>query len=319
MSRFKPASKERRKLRAALFGPSGSGKTFTALRIATGLGGRIGVIDTEDKTASLYADRFKFDVLDLTRKAIPDYVAAMADAKGDGFDVVIIDSLSHGWQELLEEVDRLAATKFKGNTWSAWSEGTPKQKQMVKAILELNAHAHIIVTMRSKTVWEQEDDGRGRKRPVRIGLAPEQGKGIEYEFDLLMELTTEHVGTVIKDRTDRCQDRIIEKPGEDFGKELAAWLSEGATPAPTPAPEPAPSADPGSSGEALFRWADFTDIEEGTTLIDRLVAWGTAHHFRHDIQEWTPQQAKRGYQVARKALDAELAATHGATNGAAHF
>ena len=40
---FKKASKSSSKLRAALFGPSGAGKTFTALRIATGLGGPIAV------------------------------------------------------------------------------------------------------------------------------------------------------------------------------------------------------------------------------------------------------------------------------------
>jgi hypothetical protein len=32
---------------------------------------------------------------------------------------------------------------------------------------------------------------------------------------------------VIKDRTGKFQDRIIEKPGEDFGMEILAWLNEG--------------------------------------------------------------------------------------------
>jgi hypothetical protein len=60
---------------------------------------------------------------------------------------------------------------------------------------------------------------------VRVGLAPEQGKGIEYEFDLLLELSPDHVGHVIKDRTGKFQDVLLEKPGEDFGQALAAWLS----------------------------------------------------------------------------------------------
>ena len=38
---FTPATKSKSKLRCAIFGPSGSGKTFTALRMATGIGGRI--------------------------------------------------------------------------------------------------------------------------------------------------------------------------------------------------------------------------------------------------------------------------------------
>jgi hypothetical protein len=62
---------------------------------------------------------------------------------------------------------------------------------------------------------------------------PEQGKGIEYEFDMLMEVSTEHIVNVIKDRTGKFQDKLIEKPGPKFGKEIASWLNEGAEPEPT--------------------------------------------------------------------------------------
>jgi len=86
--------------------------------------------------------------------------------------------------------------------------------------------------MRSKTEWTAQADDRGRVRPMRVGLTPEQGKGIEYEFDLLLEMSTEHVATVIKDRTGKFQDVIITKPSEEFGQQLAAWLSEGQDVAP---------------------------------------------------------------------------------------
>lgn len=229
---FTRATKRTTKLRAALFGPSGSGKTFSALRIAKGIGGRLAVIDTERGSASKYADRFEFDVLELHKKAIPDYVAALAQAQEAGYEVLILDSLSHAWQELVAEVEKIAAARFKGNTWSAWSEGTPKQRALVDAILAFPGH--VLATMRSKTEWSLQADG-GKSRPVRVGLAPEQGKGIEYEFDLLLELSAEHVCNCIKDRTGRFQDRLIEKPGEDLGRELVAWLSEGAMPAPAAA------------------------------------------------------------------------------------
>ena len=220
---FKKATKSSAKLRAALFGPSGAGKTFTALRIAAGLGGAIAVIDTERGSASKYADRFGFDVLDLEHAAIPSYEGAIEAAARAGYPVLVVDSLSHGWQELLQEVDRLAAAKYRGNTWSAWSEGTPKQRALVDAILSYPGH--VIATMRSKTEWSVEANGKGKQAPVRVGLAPEQGKGIEYEFDLLLELSPDHVGHVIKDRTGKFQDALLDKPGEDFGRALAAWLS----------------------------------------------------------------------------------------------
>jgi len=220
---FKKATKSPAKLRAALFGPSGAGKTFTALRIAAGLGGPVAVIDTERGSASKYADRFAFDVLDLEHAGIPSYQGAIEAAAQAGYPVLVIDSLSHGWQELLQEVDRLANAKYRGNTWSAWSEGTPKQRALVNAILTYPGH--VIATMRSKTEWSIESDGKGKQKPVRVGLAPEQGKGIEYEFDLLLEISPDHIGRVIKDRTGKFQDELLEKPGEEFGKALAKWLA----------------------------------------------------------------------------------------------
>ena len=228
---FKKASKARSKLRAAIFGPAGAGKTFSSLRLATGIGGRIAVIDSERGTASKYADRFDFDVCDLgaNEHTIAHYVNAIKDAGTAGYDVLILDSMTHAWQQLLAEIDALAKAKYRGNTWSAWSQGTPIQRSLVDAILDYPGH--VIATMRSKTEWTTEKDSRTDKdKPVRIGLAPEQGKGIEYEFDMLFELSTEHILTVIKDRSGKFQDRCIPEPSEDLGREMAAWLDDGVTP-----------------------------------------------------------------------------------------
>ena len=228
---IRKATKSQSKLRMAMFGPSGAGKTMSSLRIAAGLldgtESRIGLIDTERGSASKYSDRFDFDVIELDgRKDVETVIGAIKAFAEAGHGVLIIDSLSHAWQELLAEVDRLAKTRFKGNTWSAWSEGTPKQRSLVDAILDYPGH--VIATMRSKTEWSTETDSRtGKQKPVRVGLAPEQGKGVEYEFDVLLELSTAHVGEFIKDRTGKYQDVTVEKPGEDLGRELAAWLSEG--------------------------------------------------------------------------------------------
>ena len=225
MSGFTKATKKQARLRCALFGPSGSGKTFSALRIATGMGGKIGVIDTENRSACKYADRFEFDVLELENQSIEDYANAINQATKEGINVLVVDSLSHGWQELLQEMDDLAKAKYRGNSWSAWSEGTPRQKLLVKSLLSFPGH--IIATMRSKTEWATEQGSNGKTKPTRVGLAPEQGKGIEYEFDLLLELNIDHICTVIKDRTGKYQDALLKLPGEEFGAELVAWLADG--------------------------------------------------------------------------------------------
>jgi len=277
---FSPATKAQAKLKAALFGPAGSGKTFSALRIATGLGGRIAVIDTERRSAPKYADRFQFEVCQLQDRTIEGYLAALEVAATCGFDVLIIDSLSHGWQELLQEVDRLAKARFSGNTWAAWSEGTPKQRRLVDAILDWPGH--VIATIRSKTEWnQQQDEKTGRLKPVRIGLAPEQGKGIEYEFDLLVELSADHVATVIKDRTGKFQDRIIEKPDEAFGRALAEWLAEGAPAKPLTTPAPAAPTPQTASQPAGPDLARLTALVAEYNLTDQQqAAW--CQHFNVD-------------------------------------
>ena len=219
---FKKATKQQAKLRLALFGVSGGGKTYSALRLATGLGGKIALIDTEHGTASKYADRFDFDVCNLDKATINNVLMCINSAKD--YDVLIIDSLTHAWLELLQEVEKVAKAKFGGNTWSAWSEGTPKQMSLINAILDFPGH--IIVTMRAETNWTTTVNDKGKVVPIRIGEAPKQGKSIEYEFDMLIQLSQDHMGLVLKDRTGKFQDQcfIIE---ESFGEQLNEWLKDG--------------------------------------------------------------------------------------------
>lgn len=314
---FTPAKKSQAKLRAALYGPSGSGKTFTALRMATGIGGRIAVIDTEYGSASKYADRFQFDTVRLTEPTVENYQNLIAEAGKAGYSVLIIDSMSHGWQELLDEMEKLTkSTKYAGNSFRAWGEITPKQKDFVQAILA--CPCHIIATMRSKTEWAIESDDRTKKtRPVRVGLAPEQGKGIEYEFDLLMVLSTDHTATIEKDRTGKYQDKTIEKPGEDFGRELAAWLSDGNEPMVKIVQKPAeppkaekpitetPKADiprPKTDSEimAMARVVEFIQGKTGRAVsYDRICV-----EFFARAKKW-PQANKDG-TVSQKVLDWSL-------------
>ena len=226
MSSYKKATKEKAKLRLALFGVSGSGKTYTALRMATGLAGedgRIAVIDTERNSACKYSDRFNFDVCDVKKPSIENLKMLIDEARS--YDVLIIDSMTHAWLELLQEVEKLAKIKFGGNTWSAWSEGTPKQMSLINALLDFPGH--IIATMRVETNWTTVTNEKGKVVPVRVGEAPKQGKGIEYEFDMLMQISPEHDALVIKDRTGKYQDEVIQLPDEEFGKALGEWLQDG--------------------------------------------------------------------------------------------
>src|SRR3990172_4202239 len=97
---FKPATRTQARARIALAGPSGSGKTYTALLIAKAFGPRIAVLDTEHGSASKYAGEPEmpaFDVLELESFNPSRYIAAIEAAEHAGYDVLIIDSLSHAW------------------------------------------------------------------------------------------------------------------------------------------------------------------------------------------------------------------------------
>lgn len=228
---FTKAEKAKAKLRLAISGPSGSGKTYTALAIATELGDRVAVIDTENDSASLYADRFDFERLSLTPPYDPlRFVEAIEAAEAAGFDVLVIDSLSHEWNGkggCLEMVDA-AKSRYGGNSHYAWAEVTPKHNELVEKINR--ASLHVIATMRSKTTWAEERDDRGKVAIKKLGMAPVQREGLEYEFTLYAEMDLENTMIVSKSRCFDLQNAVIKKPGKEVADTLKEWLDSGVDP-----------------------------------------------------------------------------------------
>ena len=223
------ATKRRAKLRLGMSGPAGSGKTYSALMIASGLGGRIGMIDTEHGSGDLYADLLPegYDVLTLTPPFTPGrYVEAIHALEQAGCDVIIVDSLSHAWAGEGGSLDRQGKIADKsGNSWQAWRQVTPEHNALVEALLQ--SPSHIIATMRAKTEYVQEKDERTGKNVVRkVGLAPVMRDGIEYEFTVFLEIDMQHQAFVGKDRT-RLLDGTIFKPSRDTGEQLLGWLNAG--------------------------------------------------------------------------------------------
>lgn len=233
---FQKAERKKAKLRLAITGPSGSGKTWGALQVAKGLGGKIAVIDTERGSASLYTHLGDFDVLELGAPYTPErFTQAIQAAEKAGYDVLIIDSASHEWNGVggcLELVDQIAQAKFRGNSWSAWNEITPRHRAFLDSMLR--SSMHIIATMRSKTETAQTEEN-GRKKVVKLGMKSEQRDGVEYEFTTVLDLSHEaHYALASKDRTGLF--RGDPKPlSEDTGRALAEWLDSGAEPLPSAA------------------------------------------------------------------------------------
>ena len=134
---FMKAERTQLYLRCALFGPSGSGKTMTGLRMAKGIAEKMGVpfavIDTEARSASKYADRIPFEVDNLDKKTVDHYIASMKEAEKAGYKVLFIDSLSHAWRELTEEVDRITQLSTRKNSVLSWAKVSSKQKRFINA------------------------------------------------------------------------------------------------------------------------------------------------------------------------------------------
>lgn len=230
MGMFKKATKSQSKLRLAIVGVSGAGKTYTALRIGKSLGKKIALIDTERGSASKYAgDVTDFDVLELEHFAPAEYVKAIRAAEKEGYDVLIVDSLSHAWSGkggALEMVDDAAARSKSKNSFTAWRDVTPEQNAMVEAIL--TARLHVICTMRAKTEYILEAGPNGTKTPTKIGMAPVQRDQIEYEFDVVGDIDAEHKMLISKSRCAALDKKVFRNPGEEIGQELLMWLSDGA-------------------------------------------------------------------------------------------
>lgn len=226
---FVKAVRKQAKLRLALTGPSGSGKTYSALLMAKGLGGKVAVIDTEHGSASLYCHLHEFDVQELTAPYSPErYIAAIKDAEAAGYDVLIIDSISHEWNGtggMLQINEQVAQSKFRGNTWSAWSESDPRHRKFIDAMLQ--SRMHVIVTMRSKTETAQEKDANGKTKIQQLGMKAEQRDGIIYEFTSVLDIVHGgHYATATKDRTGVFSgDAQVITP--ETGKTLLAWLATG--------------------------------------------------------------------------------------------
>jgi hypothetical protein len=230
--KFTKAVRQKARLRLALTGPSGSGKTWGALLIAKGLGGKIAVIDTERESASLYVHLCEFDTLNLSAPYTPErYIEAIKAAEDAGYDTLIIDSITHEWSGVggcLELVDEIAKARYRGNSWSAWNDVTPRHRALLDVIL--HSKLHIITTLRSKTETAQTEEN-GRKKVVKLGMKSEQRDGYEYEMTVVLDIVHDgHYAMASKDRTGLFADKDPHVISEQTGAMLLDWLESGAEP-----------------------------------------------------------------------------------------
>jgi len=267
------ATRERILLRAAFCGPPGSGKTLDAIMLGSrmvermGLAGGLYVIDSEHRSALRYAlsqrsgsgYRFRHVPMPEDDFSPAAYTAALEHCERKGASVVVIDSLSHAWNGIngvLEQVDRRTDQSRSKNAFSTgWKDMTPVHARFIERIMQ--SSAHVIFTMRSKQEWVVEKNDQGKTEPRKLGLAPVQRDGVEYEPDLFFELEAPVKGSNVLMVT---KSRAIDidglvpgtrhvNPGTEFADLVIAWIEDGETD--PPAKEPEAVADDASIAQSL--------------------------------------------------------------------
>lgn len=268
---FKRATKSQIKIRLALSGASGSGKTYSALAIASHLGSSIAVIDTEKGSSNRYADKFNFDVCELNDHHPAKYIELIKIAQDD-YDVIVIDSLTHAWFSELE---------LAGSNFNNWAKVRPIERKLIDAMI--GSKAHIIATMRSKTEWVLEDTinkkGETTKSPKKLGMAPIQTSGIEYEFDIAGEMDYNHILTISKSRCPELSDRTFLNPGKDIASILKSWI--------VVPPQP---------------WETWTSIEESIAWAISELPEMTAEDVKAEFDKIIPINGKKGKPWVQRVL-----------------
>lgn len=246
---FAKATRKQIKLKLAITGAAGSGKTYSALRLACGMGAKVAMLDTENGSASLYSDRFNFDVMDIRPPFTHEkFINGVKDAVDAGYDVLVIDSASHFWEGILEYKSKLDARG--GNSYTNWADAGKQFKGILDAVLHSNIH--VVCCMRSKMEYIIETNEKGKQAPRKVGLAPIMRDGITYEFTTVWDIDAAHNAQTSKDRTGLFTD-AIEQITEDHGKKLLKWLETGAA---------ASAASDGGAAERTIGWGDIKKVCE---------------------------------------------------------
>lgn len=240
MSLFKKAERRKVKIRVNISAPTGFGKTASALIMAYGITGdwsKIGVIDTENKSAALYAKHTlpngfyigEFETCEIEPPFTPEkYMNAIKEAE-QVFEVLIIDSVTHVWQGqggLLEYNDSLGGNKFQN-----WAKTTPRYQAWLNSIL--HSKCHIITTTRKKQAYEMTKDGSGKAVVEKKGMEDQIRDGYDYECTLAFELINDaHLAKASKDRTSLFMNKPEFIITPDTGKAIRDWCESGVEPVP---------------------------------------------------------------------------------------
>lgn len=221
--KLQTAQRKRAKIKMGLQGPSGSGKTYSALLIAAGLSSgwdKMAVIDTENHSAELYSHLGDYKVLNLSAPYTPErYISAIEICEQAGMEVIILDSVTHEWENLID-----FHSSMQGNSFTNWGKITPRHNAFVQRMLQ--SPCHIISTVRTKQDYVLSEKN-GKMVPEKVGLKSIQRDGLEYEFTLVFDLDIKNNATASKDRTGLFFGKPEQRLSIETGTIISKWCESG--------------------------------------------------------------------------------------------
>jgi len=235
-------------LKVAAEGFAGSGKTYTLAQIAVGLHQRIGstkpvmIFDTE-KAAKFLRPLFQrhgIKVLHKESRSLADLKEAMRRAREGASDVLLIDSISHVWENFVESYK--AKTKRGKLEFQDWGVIKPTWKAEFADPFVRDPY-HTLMTGRAAYEYETEKvDGKREIYKSGVKMKVEGETAYEPDVLLLLERFEELLQddkkvwrecTVLKDRSTLIDGKTFKNATyEDFAPAIEAILSDAVTSAP---------------------------------------------------------------------------------------
>ena len=231
---FVPISNTKPYFKAAFEGFAGTGKTHTAAKIAAGIHKRIGskkpvvIFDTEKAAKFLKQTIFDpagIEVVVKESKSLADLKETMSRMRQGFSDVLIIDSISHVWENFLESYKQ-APTKYGKSAklrleFQDWGIIKPTWKLEFSDPFVSDPY-HTIMCGRAGYEYENEiNEDTGKREIYKSGVKMKVEGETAYEPDLLvlMERLQEMEGSTVKGVTRRAtiiKDRSTVLDGKTF-------------------------------------------------------------------------------------------------------
>lgn len=227
---FSDLSNTKPYLKIAFEGFAGSGKTYTMAQLAAGLHKRIEskkpivIFDTEEAAKFLkrFFDGHGIRVLHKRSRTLADLIETMKRCRDGASDIVMIDSITHVWENFLSAYAEKLGRKAGRFQFQDWGVIKPTWKKDFSDPFVRDPY-HCLMTGRAGFEYETEIDEDGKKELFKSGIKMKVEGETAYEPDLLVlmsrredvtgkEKSVWREATVIKDRSTLIDGKTLQNP-----------------------------------------------------------------------------------------------------------